>query len=256
MNPTIQFDTVAHLYDYYVNVDFDIDFFLQEAKKARGKVLELTCGTGRVSIPLLQAGVDLTCVDYSERMLTLFRKKLAQRHLSCNTILMDITRLSLREQYDLIFIPFHSFSEIADRSKHVPTLERIRSHLTDDGYFICTLQNPKVRITSLNGTLTTLGTFPMDKGRTLVVKSLLWYDAATHVVSGNQFYEIYSSDKTVIGKKQLDIRFYLFTKNEFARLIQKAGFETAALYGDYAYAPFSEETSPYMIWLLKNTVRS
>lgn len=30
MYETIQFDIVADLYDYYVNVDFDIDFFLNE----------------------------------------------------------------------------------------------------------------------------------------------------------------------------------------------------------------------------------
>ena len=59
----IDFDSVAVLYDIYVRTDFDIPFWLREAKTVAGKVLELTCGTGRVSLPLLRAGVDLTCVD-------------------------------------------------------------------------------------------------------------------------------------------------------------------------------------------------
>ena len=42
--------------------DLDVGFYVEEATK-------LMCGTGRVSVPLLEAGVDLTCVDASERML-------------------------------------------------------------------------------------------------------------------------------------------------------------------------------------------
>ena len=65
----IDYDRVADVYDLYVTSDLDIGFYLEEATKTRGKVLELMCGTGRVSIPLLEAGVDLTCVDASAGML-------------------------------------------------------------------------------------------------------------------------------------------------------------------------------------------
>ena len=65
----IDYDLVADVYDLYVTSDLDIDFYLEEAGKVQGRILELMCGTGRVSIPLLGAGVDLTCVDASEGML-------------------------------------------------------------------------------------------------------------------------------------------------------------------------------------------
>ena len=64
MPETIQFNKVADLYDYYVNVDFDIDFFMQESKNTKGKVLELTSGTGRISIPLLKKGISVICTRY------------------------------------------------------------------------------------------------------------------------------------------------------------------------------------------------
>ncbi len=56
---------VANLYDIYVPATFDFDFFINETTKSKGEVLELMSGTGRVSIPLLEAGVKLTCVDLS-----------------------------------------------------------------------------------------------------------------------------------------------------------------------------------------------
>ena len=68
----IDFGHVADIYDSYTNVDFDVDFFKMLCK-GRKNILELMCGTGRVSIPLLDEGFPLTCVDYSEEMLEIFR---------------------------------------------------------------------------------------------------------------------------------------------------------------------------------------
>jgi SAM-dependent methyltransferase len=253
-NPALQsilFDKAADLYDYYVKVDFDVNFFLQEAKKTGGKVLELTCGTGRVSIPLLQAGVDLTCADYSDGMVAVLRGKLDKNRLSCRVVKMDITELSLQDRFDLILIPFHSLSEIVDKSKHKQTLERIGAHLTERGRFICTLQNPKVRTKSLDGSLKLLGKFPTDSGGSLVVQSLLSYDASAQIVHGFQVYEIYNDQNALIDKRTLEMNFYLFAKTEFEELARSTGFQVEELYGGYDYSEFDESSSPFMIWKLK-----
>jgi len=46
------------------------------------------------------------------------------------------------------------------------------------------------------------------------------------------------------------MQFCLIEPGEFATLTA-AGFETIALYGDYAYADFDSSTSPFMIWILR-----
>jgi ubiquinone/menaquinone biosynthesis C-methylase UbiE len=253
MNETIQFDLVADLYDDYVNVDFDIGFFLNEAKKAGGKVLELTSGTGRVSIPLLKADIDLTCVDYSPEMLAVLQEKMKTNGLKCQLHNMDMTELSLPEKYNLIMIPFNSLSEITDTRKHQPTLERIYSHLTPTGKFICTLHNPKIRLKTIDGTLRMMGKYPIKNERTLIVQYVFNYNGTTQIVSGIQFYEIYDKNKHQIGKRYLDVNFYLFGKDEFEKLITAAGFKIADLYGDYSYSKFDADTSPFMIWRLKKS---
>jgi ubiquinone/menaquinone biosynthesis C-methylase UbiE len=68
MKKPINFDLVADLYDL-VHIDLDIPFFLNETKGYDGEILELMCGTGRISIPLLASGKKMTCVDYSVGML-------------------------------------------------------------------------------------------------------------------------------------------------------------------------------------------
>ncbi len=251
MAPSIDFDTVADLYDAYVRVDFDLPFFREEAKRARGKVLELTSGTGRVSIPLLQDGIDLTCVDYSGRMLAVLRRKLRERHLACRIILADMAEFSIDDRFDLIFIPFHSLSETLDRSRHESILARVRAHLADTGVFICTLQNPAVRTKLLDGTTRLVGEFAVDSGGTLVVRSALTYDPVSQIASGRQTLDLLDAEGNILNARRLDMRFYLFSREEFTRLAGVAGFEITDLYGDYDRSTFNDARSPYMIWKMK-----
>lgn len=161
----IDFDFVADIYDAYVKVDFDIEFFNDYAKHSKGKILELMSGTGRVSIPLLNNGIELTCVDYSEEMLKVLERKAAGSGNRLKTVCQDVCELNLNEEYGLIFIPLNSFSEIADREKMKIALERIPNHLSDEGIFICTFYNPSFRIKTADGQYRVLGRFPWGRIR-------------------------------------------------------------------------------------------
>jgi SAM-dependent methyltransferase len=169
MKEPIHFDEVADIYDFYVKVDFDIPFFLKETEKHDGEILELMCGTGRVSIPLLQAGIKLTCVDYSIGMLDKFKEKIRNNDYPIELVEMDITQLSLNKKFGLILLPFHSITEILSTEKQVDALKSISKHLTWDGVFILTLQNPKVRLKLADGTMRVMGKFPLDEGKQLVI---------------------------------------------------------------------------------------
>ena len=66
MNYDIYARTYDALYDYY---DVDIPFYVEESKKAGSPVLELACGTGRVTIPVAEAGIEVVGIDSSAAML-------------------------------------------------------------------------------------------------------------------------------------------------------------------------------------------
>lgn len=247
---TIQFDSVADIYDTYVRADFDIPFWLSESKSLKGKVLELACGTGRVSIPLLKAGVDLSCVDYAPGMLARFREKLVECNLSCPISCQDMAELELPGRFDLIFIPFHSFSEITQDARRRAALERIRAHMTEQGIFVCTLQNPPVRSASMDGLFRPIGEFPMPGGGKLVVGSRLAFEPSTQLAQGEQVYDLFSPDGSLIDHRSLEVSFYLFCRAEFESFVHDLGFEATALYGNYDRSPFEEQSSPFMIWKL------
>lgn len=163
---------VASLYDIYVTMEFDIPFFLQEAQ-SHAKVLELMAGTGRVSLPLLRAGVNLTCVDSSPLMLDRLRQKLHTEGLTADVHEMDICNLALGATFDLILIPFHSFAEITFPTDQRAALRAIRNHLPSTGRFICTLHNPPIRLKSVDGFLHLRGKYSLhEQPGTLMLWSL------------------------------------------------------------------------------------
>jgi len=252
--PAMNYDGVAHLYDAYVRPDLDVPFFRDEAHRAGGPVLELMCGTGRVSLPLLKAGIDLTCVDSSGGMLDVFRGKLREGGLSTELIEADVCELCLDRRFDQIFIPFHSFAEIIDPAQQRQALRAIRAHLSPTGRFICTLHNPPVRLKSVTGRKRKLSDFALAGGpEVLSMSSVEHYDTASSEVTGTQFYEVRDSAGAVLSEMEVPLRFRLHTRESFEVLVTSEGFARLALYGDYVRAPFEPEKSPFIIWILRKT---
>ncbi len=244
---------IADLYDTFVQTDIDIPFFLQEARNTQGELLELMAGTGRVTLPLVEAGFQVTCVDNAPEMLTVLNEKLARRHLAADVRLMDVRHLALDKHFHLIIIPFHASPEITDGAEQQRALTRIHQHLTDNGRFICTLHNPTVRLRSVDGQLRLIANkmLPSRPGHRLLVWLHQSYDPASKLVTVMEFFEEYDDKALLIAKRCAEIRFHVLEKVTFEHLIRQVGFEVVQLYGDYSRAPFDEEQSPFMIWVLK-----
>src|SRR5262245_39724006 len=64
------------LYDVlWQGLDYGIDFYVALARQAKGPVLEIACGTGRILVPVLQAGADADGLDLFQPMLDVARRK-------------------------------------------------------------------------------------------------------------------------------------------------------------------------------------
>jgi len=248
----INYDSVADVYDLYVTSDLDIEFYLAEADKAQGKVLELMCGTGRVSIPLLEVGVDLTCVDASEGMLTRLEERLRVRQLEAEVLRADVRHLELGEEFDLAFIPFHSFSELVSPHDQELALRAIHNSLKEGGRLICPLQNPAIRARTADGALRLNGSFPTAEGR-LIISGFETFNEGSGVVDRTQFYEFFDASNELSAKRVLPMRFALIDRAGFAELAEGAGFVVVTLYGDYDRGEYLEGSSPYMIWVLEKS---
>lgn len=246
----IDYDRVADLYDTYVPFDFDVPFFVEEATKVSGEVLELMAGTGRVSLPLVQAGVSLTCVDASRDMLAVLERKLQAAGLSANLLHADVRSFSPEGSFTLAILPFNSFSELLTPEDRLATLTVIYNCLEQGGCFICTLHNPRIRLKNADGCLRLNGSYPYEGGR-LCLFGAESYDPQAHIVNRMQFYELYDEQGILQSKRCLEMQFCPLNPSELATLQERMGFKTVALYGDYSRSEFNAETSPFAIAILQ-----
>ena len=134
----------ASIYDgMNTNID-DLPFYKRWLSKNKdARILELCCGTGRLTIPLAKEGFDITGVDITASMLEKATIKAAEANLNIKFIEADMRALDLPQQYDLIFIPFNSIHHLYTNDDLFQTLQTVKKHLKKDGLFIFDCFNPK-----------------------------------------------------------------------------------------------------------------
>jgi SAM-dependent methyltransferase len=129
----------AEYYDEDHAITFDVNFFLEYARGCQPPILELACGTGRLLIPLAEAGLEVYGFDLSENMLARCRQKVAQRHLENRVRLSlgDMASFELpRRDFGLAFAGLRSFMHLLTRRAQRACLERVYRHLRPGGTFI------------------------------------------------------------------------------------------------------------------------
>jgi SAM-dependent methyltransferase len=141
----------AALYDAInARITHDIEFYVEEARAAGGPVLELACGTGRLTLPIAQAGVDISGLDLEESMLTGARSKAAAAGLQIPLVQGDCRDFDLGRRFALIFIPFNSFLHLHTAQDHAGFFQSVRRHLAPGGRLMLDIFNPSVAMLAMN----------------------------------------------------------------------------------------------------------
>ncbi len=140
----------AELYDIlFGDLDFDRSFYLNLAREARGPVLEVACGSGRVMIPCLQAGIDIDGIDLSGDMIDALVRKAAALGVQARAQKADMRGFTLSRRYALIFIPFNGFVHALTTEDQLNTLRACRNHLSPGGVLVISLFYPGLEV--ING---------------------------------------------------------------------------------------------------------
>ena len=125
------------LYDYLCgNLDLGLDFYLGLARAARGPVLDVACGTGRIMLPCLKAGVDADGLDLFPAMLTRLREKAAALGFNPTLHQADMAGFRLPCRYALIMIPFNAFVHNLTTEDQLACLQACRDHLQPGGMLV------------------------------------------------------------------------------------------------------------------------
>ena len=114
----------------------DIPFYVDLARQAAEQgqaVLELGCGTGRVTIPIALAGAQVTGLDSSPAMLDIARERAEGAGVRVRWVEGDMADFDLAERFGLVVIPFRSFLHLTREDEQAGCLASIHRHLTAGG---------------------------------------------------------------------------------------------------------------------------
>ena len=218
----------------------DLPFYLAAARRARGPVLELACGTGRLTVPLAEAGVDVTGLDTAAPMLALARRKAAAAGARVRFVKGDARRFRLGRRFKLIFIAFNSLQHLGRPEDLAGLFASVRRHLAPGGRFVFDVPNPDPRYLSRDpDELLPVAYYddPSGKGKVLV-NERFFYDKAAQTARLTWHYRSERTGRTV--KKTLNLR--CFFPEELLALVRCAGFRAAARYGDLDRSRFGSDS--------------
>ncbi len=167
----------GNIYDGLNTEINDLPFYSRWLEKKKdGNILELCCGTGRLTIPLAQEGYNITGVDNSRTMLKQASQKADQLKVSVRFIESDIRTLDSPYSYDIIFIPFNSIHHLYTNQDFFEVLVNVKKHLKENGYFLFDCFNPDVRyIVNSEKEKKAIAEFTTKDGREVVIKQTMNY---------------------------------------------------------------------------------
>lgn len=248
---------VAELYDLvpaYAGRP-DVGFYLDLARSAGGKVLELGCGTGRVLAPMASAGFDVVGLDLSSYMLAKCREKLSRQpeeaQRRARLVQGNMTDFDLGETFGLAAIPFRAFQHLPSIEEQMGCLRCVRRCLSSTGRLVLDLfhVNPRamhdVRYMDESEDFSDVD-LP-DGGKLRRTHRVTAFHRAEQYNDVEMIYYVTRPD----GRTERLVQafpFRYFLRYEVEHLLARCGFRAVEIFGNYDRSPFADD-SPEMIFV-------
>ena len=225
------YDPIARIYDpWSASVVEDIAFYVEEALGCDGPVVELAVGSGRIAVPIAQAGRAVIGVDLSEGMLAVARA-LAEEHGVSPLVDLrvgDLREPPVDERVPLVICPFRSLLHMADEEQKLRALRAARELLEPGGRLVFDVFAPSSEdIAETHG---------------------IWLEREDGIFERADWDEASRTLKLSVrsGDSAASMELHWLSAIEWRRLIDEAGFDVAGLYGWFDRRPYRGDED--MIW--------
>jgi SAM-dependent methyltransferase len=210
----------------------DVEFYTRALADVDGRILEPACGTGRVLIPLLEAGHVADGADHSPDMLEICRRHCRERGLEPELYVADMSSFVRPEAYEAIVVPRGSIRNVEGREATLRALSSFRESLVPGGRLLLDVTIPLF----VPGALPIIEHWVRDPYvytlETLVVDYDPYLDRTVRYVRYSKW-----EDGELLATELHRYVFQHWNLHQFHALLSEAGFEDVAVTGDFGDAP-------------------
>lgn len=233
---------IARFFDAeYTDYMEDLPALRAYAQRTDGPLLELGCGTGRLLIPLAQAGYAVTGVDLSPEMLRRAREKVAAANLADRVTLIegDYATVALGGPYRFAFCVMNTFLHLTTTDAQLRALRHWRQHLAPDGLLLLDVFHPDFRqLAELDGRLIHDRTWrDPESGATVMKFVTCTADPASQLLHVTMLYDEITADGT-LRRTAAPYEICYMGRAEAKLVLERAGYVLEAVYGGWDLAPF------------------
>lgn len=226
----------------------ELDFYKDAIERFGEPVLDLACGSGRLLLPLLRAGIEVDGADVSADMLQQCRRRMEQAGLETNLYQQPMNRLDLPRQYNTIYL-CGSFGLAGSRKQDLETLQRCHAQLAPAGALILNIQAEYTdpdhwQLWSAVGRRRLPQPWP-DDGRGKRAADGSEHRAYFRTIDHDPLQQTYTrqvrlekwSDGELQESEERTLTGNMYLPCEVRLMLQGAGFSEIELVGDYSHEP-------------------
>jgi SAM-dependent methyltransferase len=254
-----EYDPWAPWYDLiHQGLPGEAEFYVGQAVRSGGPLLDLGCGTGRIAIPAAMSGVEVLGLDISEAMLDLCEEKLEALGAldgSVELVQGDLRDFVLERRFPLAVMAYRTFMHLLEPEEQLAALGCVREALEPGGTLILNLWAASPALIAplvgpSGGALRLVGRHRFEDGTGLVHYRATRCDPDGQRIHEEHLLHELDEDGRVEASHALSMERSWLTLREMGHLVARAGFEVEALFGDFDCAP-PGEGSQEMIWVLR-----
>ena len=230
----------------------DVPFWRRVAAGAAGPVLELGCGTGRVSLPLARAGVRLVGIDRSAPMLDRARRQIRkssnpQIHKSLRLVRGDIRQLPFEDEaFSMVLAPYGILQSLIRPADLTATLASVARIVAPGGTFGIDLVPDVPKWREYENRVQLRG---RAGGAQLTLVESVRQDPTRHLTTFEQKYIERRGVHT--REHRFDLTFRTLSVRQMTRQLERAGFAVDAVLGDYRGRPWDDRADVWIIMAKK-----
>lgn len=223
-------------------------FFLDQAEDTGGPVLDLACGTGRLSIPIAAEGFDVVGLDLSDAMLTAARRKAGGLPVIFEKA--DCRNFRIAQWFSLAIMTGHSFQSLITEADQRAVLAAVYDHLLPFGLFVFETRNPTASDLTDTRPRRPWRQMTGPGGQRVFCDIEQDYDPAEAVLR----YRVWRHGDGVASERESG-GLLRFTGDATLRgLIDEAGFNVLVSYGNWDRSPITPD-APELIYICQRRER-